>query len=205
MRKPTLRNYTGLVLLAVVLIMSGCATCKTTSAIGPRPSTWAAPMKDNCNVPNLYKINNNLYRSGEPTEIGITSLCEQLRIKTITNLEEFHNDTPSAACPQLHMERVPMNAGENNPEVIDKAVIKVMKILSNPKNGPFLIHCKYGSDRTGLMCAMYRIIYQKWTRDKAIDEMVNGRYGFHTAWYGNIIEYIQKADIEKLQKQIHAK
>jgi hypothetical protein len=55
------------------------------------------------------------------------------------------------------------------------------------------------------MCAMYRIIYQKWTRDKAIDEMVNGRYGFHTAWYGNIIEYIQKADIEKLQKQIHAK
>ena len=29
------------------------------------------------------------------------------------------------------------------------------------------------------MRAMYRILYQKWTKDKAIDEMLNGGYGFH--------------------------
>ena len=39
---------------------------------------------------------------------------------------------------------------------------------------------------------MYRILYQKWSKDKAIDEMINGGYGFHTTWYNNIIEYIQK-------------
>ena len=52
------------------------------------------------------------------------------------------------------------------------------------------------------MSAMYRIIYQRWTKDKAIDEMVNGGYGFHSMWYNNIIEYVRKADIDKLRKQI---
>ena len=62
-------------------------------------------------------------------------------------------------------------------EVIDKDVIKVMKIISNQKKGPF--HRQHGSDRTGLMSAMYRIIYQRWTKDKAIDEMVNVRFSLH--------------------------
>jgi tyrosine-protein phosphatase SIW14 len=208
MKKSILGKYIGLALLAVVLLMWGCATCKSISTIGPRPSTWAVQMKGNCNVPNLYRISNSLYRSGQPTEEGITQLVDPkvgIKIKTIIDLRGYHSDPIHTAASKLRMEQVPMNAAEENSQVIDKDVIKVMKIISNKKNGPFLIHCLYGSDRTGLMCAMYRIIYQKWTKDKAIDEMLNGGYGFHTAWYNNIIEYIQKADIDKLQKQINLK
>jgi tyrosine-protein phosphatase SIW14 len=203
-----LRNHIGLVLLAVVLFLSGCATCKTTSVIGPRPSTWAVQMKGNCNVPNLYKLTNNLYRSGRPNKEGIEQLIDPdvgIGIKTIINLEDFHKDTPPTTASHLRIERVPMNAGEEDSKVIDKDVIKVMKILSNQKDGPFLIHCLYGSDRSGLMSAMYRIICQKWSKDKAIDEMVNGGYGFHIMLYNNIIEYIQKSDIDKLRKQIQTK
>ena len=208
MKKPTLRNYIGLFFLAVVLLTSGCATCKSASAIGPRPSAWAVQMKSTCDVSNFYKINSNFYRSAQPSEDGIAQLVDPkvgIKIKTIIDLREFHGDTIPAAASKLRIERVPMNAGEEDSKVIDKDVIKVMRILANPKNGPFLIHCQHGSDRAGLMCAMYRIIYQKWSKDKAIDEMVNGGYGFHSMCYNNIIEYIQKADINKLRKQIATK
>jgi protein tyrosine/serine phosphatase len=208
MKKPILRNYIGLLFLAVILLSSGCATYKSTSAIGPRPSTWAVQMKSTCDVSNFYKINSNLYRSAQPTEGGIAQLVDPkagIKIKTIIDLREFHGDTIPVAASEFRIEAVPMNAGEEDSKVIDKDVIKVMKIISNQKNGPFLIHCKYGSDRSGLMSAMYRIIYQRWTKDEAIDEMVNGGYGFHYMWYNNIIEYIRKADIDKLRKQIHLK
>jgi tyrosine-protein phosphatase SIW14 len=207
MKKPLLKNYIGLFFLAVFLIVSGCATCKSTSVIGQRPSTWAVQMKGNCHVPNLYKINHNLYRSGQPTEEGIAQLVDPrvgIKIKTIIDLRGFHEDTIPAAVSKLLIEKVPMNAGEEDPRVIDKNVIKVMKILSNEKNGPFLIHCLYGSERTGLICAMYRIIYQKWTKNRAIDEMINGGYRFNNVLFHNMIEYIQKADIDTLKKQINS-
>jgi hypothetical protein len=208
MKKSILRNYIGLLFLAVILLMSGCATCKSTSTIGPRPLAWAVQMKSTCDVSNFYKINSNLYRSAQPTEDGIAQLVDPkvgIKIKTIIDLREFHGDTIGVAASKFRIERVPMNAGEEDSKVIDKDVVKVMKIISNQENGPFLIHCQHGSDRTGLMIAMYRIIYQRWTKDKAIDEMVNGGYGFHSMWYNNIIEYIKKADIDKLRKQIYLK
>jgi tyrosine-protein phosphatase SIW14 len=208
MKKPILRHYIGLLFLAVILLTSGCVTCKSASSIGPRPSTWAVQMKSTCDVSNFYKINSNLYRSAQPTEDGIAQLVDPkagIKIKTIIDLREFHGDTIPVAASKFRIEAVPMNAGEEDSKVIDNDVIKVMKIISNQKNGPFLIHCKYGSDRSGLMIAMYRIIYQRWTKDKAIDEMVNGGYGFHSMWYNNIIEYIRKADIDNLRKQIFLK
>ena len=93
MKKPILRNYIGLLFLAVILLTSGCATCKSTSTIGPRPSTWAVQMKSTCDVSNFYKINSNLYRSAQPTEDGIAQLVDPkagIKIKTIIDLREFH-------------------------------------------------------------------------------------------------------------------
>lgn len=208
MKKSILKKYIGLVLLFVVLLTSGCATCKSTSTIGERPSTWAVQMKGNCNVPNLYRINNDLYRSGQPTAEGIEQLADPkvgIKIKTIIDLREYHTDPLPATASKLQIEKVPMNAGEEDSKVTDKNVVQAMKILSNKKNGPFLIHCLYGAERTGLICAMHRIIYQKWTKEMAIDEMINGGYRFDPVMFNNIIEYIQKADIDKLQKQIHSK
>jgi|MudIll2142460700_1097286.scaffolds.fasta_scaffold50607_2 protein tyrosine/serine phosphatase len=174
-------------------------TCETTSIIGPRPSTWAVQMKSTCHVPNFYKINDNLYRSAQPTAIGMEQL-KQMGIKTIINLRTFHSDTDEIGSTGLLNERLHVK----NWHIEDEDVIKVMRILANRENGPYLIHCHYGADRTGVMCAMYRIIYQGWTKEEAIDEMVNGGYGFYNLWT-NIIHYIQSADIDKLKKAIQAK
>jgi len=156
-------------------------------------------MKSTCHVPNFYKINDNLYRSAQPTAIGMEQL-KQMGIKTIINLRTFHSDTDEIGSTGLLNERLHVK----NWHIEDEDVIKVMRILANRENGPYLIHCHYGADRTGVMCAMYRIIYQGWTKEEAIDEMVNGGYGFYNLWT-NIIHYIQSADIDKLKKAIQAK
>lgn len=42
---------------------------------------------------------------------------------------------------------------------------------------PTYVHCLHGKDRTGYVCAAYRILKQGWTPDAAIAEML--RLGFH--------------------------
>ena len=73
-----------------------------------------------------------------------------------------------------------------------------MRILRNPHNGPDLIHCQHGADRTGLMSAMYRILEEGWTVDDALAELTEGGYGYHAMW-SNILRYVRGADIDKLR------
>jgi protein tyrosine/serine phosphatase len=82
-------------------------------------------------------------------------------------------------------------------------VIEVMRWLRQTENGPFLIHCQHGADRTGLMSAMYRILEQGWSPEEAMKELTDGGYGYHSMWR-NILRYVQSADVEKLRAAISA-
>lgn len=37
-------------------------------------------------------------------------------------------------------------------------------------------------DHLGMMVALYRMVYQNWEREKALNEMLNGGYGYHSMW-----------------------
>jgi protein tyrosine/serine phosphatase len=76
-----------------------------------------------------------------------------------------------------------------------------MRMLRNPENGPYLIHCQHGADRTGLMSAMYRILEQGWSVDDALAELTGGGYGYHAVWK-NILRYVRSADVEGLRAAI---
>lgn len=67
--------------------------------------------------------------------------------------------------------------------------------------GKVLIHCWHGSDRTGAVVAMYRILYQAWDKGKAISEMMYVGYGFHKI-FGNLPRLIRSIDIEKFRAAI---
>jgi len=114
MQKSLLRIYITFFVFIVVLIPSGRVSssmiCETASVIGPRPSTWAVQMKSTCNVPNFYKINNNLYRSAQPTAVGMEQLRKQIGIKTIINLRTFHSDADEIGSTALLNERLQVKA-----------------------------------------------------------------------------------------------
>ena len=72
--------------------------------------------------------------------------------------------------------------------------------MGDPGRLPVFVHCRQGADRTGMMCAMYRIVVCGWTKPEAIDEMKNGGFDFNPVW-DNLVSFIEKADVEKLERE----
>ena len=162
-----------------------------------RPAHWAEAITLE-GVPNLHRLTPMLYRSEQPTALGMQNL-EKLGIRTVINLRAFNDDDEEVKGTSLRTERVKILTWR----IDDKHVIEVMRMLKKPENGPFLIHCQHGADRTGLMSAMYRILEQGWTPEDALKELVDGGYGYHSMWK-NIVRYVQSVDPGKLRAAIES-
>lgn len=162
-----------------------------------RPLTWAQPVP-NSKINNFYQVTENIYRGPRPTRKNLNEL-QSRGINTILDLEFLHTDRykikkTSTKFKSLHIRMVAW-------KIEDKAIIKALKILTDPENYPIYLHCKHGSDRTGVVIAMYRMVVQGWSREEAIKEMMGGGYGFHISWK-NIPKYIEKVDVEKIKKAL---
>ena len=148
---------------------------------------------------NLYKISDSVYRSEQPGKDEMKEL-EKLGIHTILNLRNYHNDKHEANGTSLKLERIRMNASA----ISQDQIFEAMKIIKNsPK--PVLIHCFHGSDRTGCMVASYRIIFQNWSKEAAIDELKNPAFGYHAKWFPNILDALNAMDVEKMRKELEIK
>jgi len=158
-----------------------------------RPASWAQPIELD-GVPNLHKVSDNLYRSAQPTPQGMQNL-KRMGIKTVVNLRFFHSDRDDIGDTGLGYEHIYMKAW--HPE--RKDVVRFLQIVTNTKRTPILVHCLHGADRTGTMCALYRIAVQGWTKQKAIQEMTEGGFNFH-AVFDNLHEWIEELDVESIKK-----
>jgi protein tyrosine/serine phosphatase len=163
-----------------------------------RPAHWAQPVALP-GVENLYRITDQLYRSQQPTPQGMVQL-RQMGIQTIISLRALHSDQDALSGTGLLNEQLHVKTWH----IEDEDVVAVLRLLRQPANGPFLIHCQHGADRTGLMSAMYRIVEQGWGKEAAIEEMTQGGYGFHAVWR-NIPRYIQAVDVDRIRAQVNAK
>ena len=191
MRKKNLFSICLIKAISLLLIPGSSAL----AAESDRPTSWATPIQMQ-GVGNFYQITDYLYRSEQPTEEGMKNL-KKMGIKTVINLRVFHSDWDKIKKAGLLVEEVNVKPWH----IEDEDVIRVLRIIKKRENGPFLMHCWRGADRLGLMVAMFRIVEQGWTKDEAIDEMVNGGYGFHETW-SNIIEYVKNVDVERMRKEI---
>jgi tyrosine-protein phosphatase SIW14 len=182
-----------ILLLILSISFFACSTSKINTTV-PRNTSWALPI-NNDSLNNFYKINDSIYRSKQPNEISFQYL-NNFGMKSILNLREIHSDGKKIKKLNLKEYRVPMNAASfNNEKII--AALKIMK--NSPK--PLVVHCKHGSDRTGVVIAMYRIVFENWEKEKAIEELSSGGYGFHTQ-YKNIPAYIRNVDIDYIKKKV---
>jgi protein tyrosine/serine phosphatase len=163
----------------------------------PRPAEWAEPIALE-GAPNLHRITPLLFRSEQPTALGMKNL-EKLGIRTVINLRYFNHDDDEVEGTSLRTERTKILTWR----VDDRHVIEVMRMMKDTTKGPFLIHCQHGADRTGLMSAMYRRIYLGWSAEDALRELTDGGYGYHSIWR-NIQRYVRDADVAKLRAAIDA-
>jgi protein tyrosine/serine phosphatase len=171
-----------------VLVLASCAMA------AERDTNWAVKV-DQGGVPNLHRVTPLLYRSAQPSSEGLRA-AEKLGVRTVISLRAFHSDREELEATKLRTERIYFNTW--HPE--DEDVVRFLKIVGNTNNGPFLVHCLHGADRTGTMIAIYRMAIQNWPKDAAIKEMREGGYNYHTVWT-NLIKYLNKLDVPALRKK----
>jgi protein tyrosine phosphatase (PTP) superfamily phosphohydrolase (DUF442 family) len=159
-----------------------------------RPPHWAQPIQMK-GVPNLHKVSDTLYRSAQPSAEGMRNL-RAIGVETVVNLRSFHSDRDEIGDTGLAYEHIYMKAW--HPE--EDEVVRFLQIVSNPRRCPVLVHCQHGADRTGTMCALYRVAVQGWSKEQAVEEMLQGEFGFHGIW-DNLIQWINALDIERIKKR----
>ena len=157
-----------------------------------RPANWAQPLK-RPGLPNLHRVDPRLYRGAQPTAQGMREL-KKLGVKTVVNLRALHSDRDeigSTTLAYIHMHLTALR-------VTDKNIVAFLNIVTDATRAPVFVHCQHGADRTGVLCAAYRIAVQGWTKDAAIREMTQGGFGHH-AVFGSLTEYLRKADFQAIR------
>jgi protein tyrosine/serine phosphatase len=163
-------------------------------AAATRDPRWAQPITKP-GLPNLHKVSDTLYRGAQPTAEGFREL-KAMGIRTVVNLRSFHSDRDMLGDLGLAYEHIYMKAWHAENEDI----VRFLQIVNDPARQPVFVHCQHGADRTGTVCALYRIVIQGWDRDEAVKEMTGGDFGFHEIW-DNLPEYINNLDLDKIKKQ----
>ena len=129
---------------------------------------------------NLYQVDNKLFRSQQLHANDLPTI-QSLGIKSMVNLRYFnrHEDEKLFANQSIHLLNRPLLTWNVQPEHIAQIL---WTIEQQQKNGAVLVHCYHGADRTGVVAAMYRVIYHGWTIEQAKHEMQQGGFGYHSMW-----------------------
>ena len=149
-----------------------------TAASGTTPnSSQKATLIDEAK--NFYRVDELLFRSAQLDGNDAAKLHE-LGVKSIVNLRHFSRGGDKRVFgDQFWLANKPLRSWEIKPAQIADVL---RTIRERQKEGAVLVHCYHGADRTGLVVAMYRVIYQGWSLDAARSEMIDGGYGFHSMW-----------------------
>jgi protein tyrosine phosphatase (PTP) superfamily phosphohydrolase (DUF442 family) len=145
---------------------------------------------------NFHRVTPGLYRGAQPDAAGMRKLKE-LGIKTVVNLRLAHSDADEIGKLDIAGEHVRMDAFK--PEMDE--LVRFLRIATDPNRAPVFVHCQRGTDRTGLAVAVYRIVVCGWTRTQALDEMVNGPFGYD-GLFPNVPAFLDSLDIAELRRRV---
>jgi protein tyrosine/serine phosphatase len=166
--------------------------------LSSRSAHWAQPLPG-LGLENLHRISDTLYRSAQPRRRNRAAL-HVLGIRTIVSLRAYNSDRPRFEESGIELVRIRINTWS----IDDDEVVRALSAIARAQErGPTLVHCWHGADRTGVVCAAYRMVVQGWSKADASAEMFGGGFGYHTLWR-NIPAYIDRFDIDAMRRQLQA-
>ena len=134
-----------------------------------------------------------LYRVAQPSEFGFDTLVKRQHVKTVLSLQlsdhRLHQDwlDPGKANGSMESEYVrqlgiqhlqwPMGEEANWPWLTPWQFEEFFKLLDDPENHPIVVHCMGGRHRTGTFSSMFRLEYDRWPVEKALNEMYSFDFG----------------------------
>jgi len=144
-------------------------------------------------IPGIHnggKINELLYRGAQPKEQGLSEL-KKLGVSTIVDLrgedrEKVAWERKQAESLGMRFVHIPVSGW--SPPTNEQVAQFLSLFLSGPKQKVF-VHCRFGDDRTGVFVATYRMAFEKWPAEQALNEMYF--FGFNGFWHPAMKSFIR--------------
>ena len=177
-------------------LMLGCSAKEDKPVV--KKEYYAKPVTE-VKLENFHKVDDKIYRSAQPSAQEFKELYDY-GIRYELNLRQLHDDKDKLKGIPIKSHHIRVNTSEMSYEQLVEAVSYLVNT-----DGKTLVHCLHGSDRTGTVIAGYRIGVEGWSKEKAIDEFVNGGFGYHSFWFPNLPRLLESLDIEQFKKDIGVK
>lgn len=149
---------------------------------------------------NFFQVAPGIYRSNHPNEARFKAYAE-MGIKNILNLRGATPHAPyvfeeeSCRLLDLNLINLPMSARQTPSREL---LIKIMDTLE-ALDGPTLLHCKSGADRTGIVSAIYLTHILKEPIAKA-REMLSIKFVHLNFTKTGILDYVMALYAQRLDK-----
>ena len=128
-------------------------------------------------MPDRYsKVSQEIYRGGEPSEDDLRLMSDVYGMKTIVSLDGNIGGAIAPTVQNLGMEHIVIPiGGRASAPLIDYLKRNIASILSSKQ--PVYVHCRHGSDRTGMAVALHRMQNEGWDVDSALKEAKTFNFG----------------------------
>src|SRR5581483_1994 len=150
--------------------------------VGAGPLLYSAHQQTS--LRNFHVVEDGvLYRSGQLSRPVLERVVREYGIKTVVTLRTtrdpgrpYPDDWEREVCEAAgakHVRIVPLvwTPDEHGDVPAEQNVEKFLALMRNPANHPVLVHCFAGVHRTGTMCAIYRMEFDRWSAEAALREM----------------------------------
>ena len=197
--------------LALVLLPAPAAD-RPTNGIATRTAAEhsAAPHVTFEGVPNFAEVTPTLYRGARPSKQGLAKLAD-MKVAIVVDLRASRNEEEASTVEKLGMRYVSIPSRCPFPR--DQNFVQLLQLIRDNRDKKVFVHCRLGTDRTGMAIAAYRMAEQNWSADEAMREMQ--AFGFntlHRAICPGLAEYEQSfperlqhdAAFQTLRPQINA-
>src|SRR5215471_10225990 len=185
---------TFLVLIFLGLLSSQLLAQEKASAQPPAPAAVELAHGEKLRfegIHNAGKINDVLYRGAQPQGNGLAEL-KKLGITTIVDLrgedrEKYEWEGKETESLGMRFVHLPVS-GWAPPS--DAQVAQFLALFRDDPHQKVFVHCRFGDDRTGVFVATYRMAVNKWSSEKAMDEMYF--FGFNGFWHPAMKKFIRE-------------
>ncbi|MBC7466760.1 MAG: tyrosine-protein phosphatase [Bdellovibrio sp.] len=116
-----------------------------------------------------------LYRSAQLTTEELQETVRKYNIKTVMSLrgspgrtDYYEPEADTVAGLKIKFVPIPMS---DRYYPLESEVKEVFSVFEDPSNYPVLIHCRVGTDRTGMVAALYERVYMNKSVDEALKQL----------------------------------
>jgi tyrosine-protein phosphatase SIW14 len=177
-----------LALAVAALVLAGMVAAQGVTS--PRTGLPAAAgARELAGVGNFGVVGPHLWRGAQPTRKGLANL-KSMGVTVVVNLRHDEDEVEGEqhVVEGLGMRYVAIPVSGMSTPTHEQVAAFLRLFVREPSDTVF-VHCRRGADRTGVMIAAYRMTFDGWAAEQAIDEMK----AFHFAYllYPNMVSYVR--------------